>query len=131
VKKNEAYYKNKTTEYIRSHATQYKFVMFRHEDRTTHGIPDLSITKNRRTVWIEFKYADPTFSNRGIQELTMLRLASIGLAFYVVFYFNPKTKVERTYIVDPKDIGSDLSLWVDFVEGFEYAFILERILDFT
>ena len=62
------------------------FVIFRHEDRITSGIPDISVTGNRHTSWWEVKFANPDFKCPGIQELTALRLAAAGHACFFVIY---------------------------------------------
>lgn len=59
---------------------------FRHEDVRTSGIPDLSLTANSHTTWVEFKHwpIPPRLSPMpDIQELTMLRLE--GRAFLAVY----------------------------------------------
>ena len=55
-----------------------RFVVFRHEDRFTAGIPDISMTGRGATSWWEVKYLNPRLHSYGLQELTMKRLASPG-----------------------------------------------------
>jgi len=100
-------------------------VVFRHEDKFTHGIPDMSVTYNGHISWWEAKYADPKFASRGIQELTMLRLNRAAHARYVVYWEQKHDK--RTYIVEPAHIGQSVDLWPNFVEGFNHTFVVEYI----
>lgn len=90
-------------------------VIFKHADSWTVGMPDVSISFNYKTTWIEAKLG-PKFSSTGIQDLTMLRLEKEAhCAKYVVFLQEDK---KQTYIVSPKN----LTRWreePDFVfEGF-------------
>jgi len=102
------------------------FVVIPHQERFSHGIPDLSVTGHKITSWLEIKHANPGFAFKGIQELTMLRLALAGNAFYVVYY-QSKLDERRTYIVSPNEIGKPMSTWINFVEGFDHRFVVRRI----
>lgn len=103
------------------------FVAIRHEDKLTSGIPDISVSGNKKTTWIEVKYGDPSFASKGIQELTLSRLSRAAHdAFYVVFILD-KLKDKWTYIVAPQDIGKKPSDWPLFSRGFDHAFIIEYI----
>jgi hypothetical protein len=77
-------------------------VVFRHEDKLTSGIPDISVTWHKKTTWLEAKYLNPHFHSKGIQELTVRRLSSAGSCFYVL-YTNIKG-IYSTTIVDPYDV---------------------------
>lgn len=99
-------------------------VVFRIEDHFTHGVPDIVLTLGK-TIWIEVKLADPDFKSKGIQELTMNRLALVGFAFYVVYY--TWKGVERTYIVEPKDIGKSIDEWDCWVDGISSEPVIEYI----
>lgn len=127
---NEAELKSRLMEYLRRSFPGY--VIFRHEDKITSGIPDISVTGSELTTWMEVKYANPKFASKGIQELTMLRLSLASSAFYVVYY--EKNKERRTYIVEPQDIGRSIDLWTNSTEGFDHswvvAFIKERHNDY-
>lgn len=101
------------------------FVMERFEDKVTSGIPDMAVTGNKITSRWEVKLATPKFKTKGIQELTMLRLAKAGYAWYIIYY--EWQGVKRTYIVSPKDIGNDIQTWTDFAEGFNHEWVLERV----
>lgn len=105
------------------------FVVERHEQKITHGTPDICITGNWVTSRWEVKHATPNFKTKGIQELTMNRIALAGYAQYVVYWQKPNLG-KRTYIVHPRDIGKDPeSEWKDFIEGFDHDFVLNRVKD--
>jgi len=101
------------------------FVIMRLEDRISSGYPDIVISGNKITSWIEVKYGNPNFASKGIQELTMLRLASAGFASYIVYW--EKLAQKRTYIVEPKDIGKPIIEWMNYVEGFDHSFVLGKV----
>lgn len=75
------------------------FVALRHENMRLGGVPDLSITGNQITSWIEFKSADPTFSGTGLQELTCSRLAAQSRCYYVIWC--ERCGVKTTMVIDP------------------------------
>lgn len=64
-------------------------VVFKHADRTTAGIPDISVTWRYTTVWLEVKLVAPDLYNRELQDLMMQRLARTSHAYYVVYQDNP------------------------------------------
>ncbi len=102
----------------------HNFVVFRHEDVRTNGIPDLSCTGYGKTSWWEVKHATPKFSSTGIQHLTMQRLAAAGIAYYILYYELKGNK--RTLIVHPRHLtelqpdtactGFDHQLVTDFIK---------------
>jgi hypothetical protein len=59
-------------------------VGFKHFDLVTAGVPDLSWTWAKRTLWIEVKL--DTVEARPIQEVIMTRLGARGIALYVAFF---------------------------------------------
>lgn len=77
-----------------------KFVIIRHEDRFTKGIPDLSVTGEGKTSWWEIKLLNPRLISSSVQELTMIKLAEAGIAFYVLF----DVKLRETRIVEPRHL---------------------------
>lgn len=89
-------------------------VVFKHTDRLITGIPDISIT-HHKTIWLEVKYANPKILSRGLQHLNMLKLAEVGLAFYII-YDKPK---DKTFIVLPKHLGT--VLYEAEFNGFDHA----------
>lgn len=75
-----------TRKFLKRWAERYPMaVIFKHNDRTTSGIPDATITLEGSTLWLECKREDTPVT--ALQKLTMRRLdrASSGLAFFVVF----------------------------------------------
>jgi hypothetical protein len=117
--KNESGLKSKLMQQIKKDLPG--FVALRHEDVRTSGIPDLSMTGLGRTSWYEFKHSAPTFKSSGIQELTMLRLAAAGVAWYVIWEEN-KHGIKRTLIVRPKcltELYPEASC-----SGFDHKFIV-------
>ena len=58
-------------------------VVFKHSDRVTYGIPDVSVTWLGSTTWLEMKRI--AVSGAAIQHARMCQLATQGRAFYVVF----------------------------------------------
>lgn len=85
-------------------------LLLRHEERRggRSGVPDLSMTGWQKTTWWEFKYADPDVEGTNIQELTMLRAATLGSgAWYVIFEEDRGNRSVR--IVSP----SLLKVWRD------------------
>ena len=99
------------------------YVHLRHEDRFTSGHPDISITGCGRTTWLEAKHATPKFDSDGIQELTMLRLAAAGSAYYVIWH--EKNSVKKTMIVHPKHLHDLMP--ETFCVGFDHKFIVEYV----
>ena len=83
-------------------------VAIRHEDRYTHGIPDLSLSLAGRTTWWEVKYADPSVRTKGIQHHLCARLAAETYCRYIVYQRGIPSG--RTYrprqirVVPPADI---------------------------
>jgi hypothetical protein len=100
------------------------YVALRHEDVRTAGIPDISLTGYRRTTWLEAKHDDDDgFKSTGIQELTMLRLASAGCARYIIW--QEKKGIRRTLIVHPKGLKTlDTKLWC---AEFNFDWLVEQV----
>lgn len=101
------------------------FVILRLEDVSTNGIPDIAVTGLKRTSWWEVKLANPDFKARGIQTLTMSRLAVVGIAYYVIY--DLRQNLRRTRIVHPRDIAQ----WQDagdVTDGFDHLWVAGRIL---
>ena len=107
-------------------ATTYRtsFVVFRHEDRRTYGIPDTSVTGLGKTTWWEVKHATPKIDGREIQNLTCRRLARAGYCRYIVFQeLDADNKL--TLIVHPDNTESMIAeAWTS---GFDYNFIIDFI----
>jgi len=64
------------------------YVIIKHHDQITAGVPDISVTGRRKTTWLELKYANPGIIARGIQDKMMRDLGVAGSAFYVVYRAN-------------------------------------------
>lgn len=88
------------------------WVHLRLEDVRESGHPDILSIGYGRAASLEVKHATPRFKSKGIQELTMLRLAVVSIAYYVVYWEDERGDNKRTFIVHPKRIGESL-------EGFE------------
>lgn len=97
------------------------FVILRHEDKISSGMPDISVTGGGRTTWIETKYAKPRLVGSGIQELTMLRLAAAGVAYYLVW--EEKRDVRRTLLVHPRHLHNLLPQ--EFFLGFDHLSVVD------
>jgi hypothetical protein len=74
-------------------------VVIKHNDALP-GVPDTSVTYNRRTLWLESKKADPSFVFGGLQQLTCLRLAAAGLCRIVIF----DVHLDAVIIIEPQQI---------------------------
>jgi hypothetical protein len=57
----------------------------RHEDRYTHGIPDLSLSFRGKTSWWEIKVADPDCESKEIQRHLCRRLNAASYCRYVIY----------------------------------------------
>lgn len=94
-------------------------VILKHHDTITAGIPDLSVTGDGLTVWLEVKFANPRISTRAVQEDLMRRLARAGHAYYVV-YFDDRTEIRSPGVSAPvyrSDDRFDHQLAVRLIEG--------------
>lgn len=105
------------------------FYVVKHSERIiggTIGVPDISITGNKDTTWLEVKFADPTFTSSGRQELTMLMLANYGhCARYIIY--EKRGKDRWTFIVHPKNFASWKTQFENVFEGFNHLQILDYI----
>ena len=77
-------------------------VILKHADQVTSGIPDLSVTWNGSTFWIEVKRGS-TIKARGIQVFTAARLAKQGHCFFVLY------SEDSTSIFTPEQVEAKLS----------------------
>jgi len=88
------------------------FVVFKHNDAKTAGIPDVSVTARGLTTWIEVKVGE-TIEGRQVQEITMMRLdrASQGGAIYVL-YSEGRTLIIKPggLLIDSSDVNHDHKL---------------------
>lgn len=96
-------------------------VIFRHEDRYTHGMPDISLTLRNGTSWWEAKHAIG-YLDRGkkIQEQMMRDLsANGGRAFYIIWRTGTDGS-ERTYVVHPNDLNEWTEKYLVMFVGFDF-----------
>lgn len=100
------------------------YVIFRHADLITSGIPDLSVTGCGETLWLELKHANPGIKGTGLQARNLRLLHSAGgNAFYVVY-----DAVRRaTYITRPDDVDNRVAAAVHVGEGYPN---MHALLDF-
>ena len=123
--KTEAELKRTLVKLLRE--TYPNFVIWRIEDPTTSGIPDIIIVGNKITSFWEVKHAIPKFKVKGIQGLSMDRLAREGLAHFIVYYEDKNAK--RTYIVSSSEIDNPVATWVYYTSGFDHEWLVRRIGD--
>ena len=90
-------------------------VIFRHEDKFTAGVPDISFTALGRTVWVEVKYRRK--GNQGMltmqQRITLTKLVKHGRALVVTY--NERTDGSLIIAVD-RPLGKDDQMLTEFVE---------------
>lgn len=92
----------KITAHLRKHLLGS--VVFKHADRVTAGIPDISVTWRRHTIWFEVKVRrEGRMYTRDLQHVNMTRLSKQGSAYYVVFDLD----TARSLIVRPQDINGE------------------------
>lgn len=106
------------------------FLVIKHSERViggTVGVPDVSVTGNNHTSWLEIKFAkDKEFSSHGRQELTMLMLANYSHhARYIIFEKRGKNK--WTYIVHPSNLASWKTQFEAVFEGYNHEAIVAHI----
>lgn len=121
---NEATLKGALVKLVRQKYPSY--VVERTEDKFTHGTPDLSITGNKINSRWEVKYANPHFKVKGIQELTMRRLAYAGYAFFLI-YWESRSGERRTIIVDPEHINLPVEQHGNYIKGFDHHWVAGNI----
>jgi hypothetical protein len=106
-------------------------VAFKHADRFTSGVPDISLSWGR-TAWLETKATDAPrirlHKNWGLQLLTAQRLErATGLCWFVVF--SERADGRLTRIVRPRDmkITGDWSESVAAFPGYDHEGVIEFI----
>lgn len=62
-------------------------VIFRHEDKFTGGLPDIAVTWDDHTCWVEVKYDRPKSRAKvtGQQKLTLSRLMRHGRSLLLTY----------------------------------------------
>lgn len=98
-------------------------VVYRHEDRFSAGVPDISVSWNGRTSWWEVKWAHPGFECGKVQHIMMLRLEKVTIARYLI-YANIRGE-KTTHVVLP----SESERWRDSVlaPGFDHKTVLTQL----
>lgn len=92
-------------------------VIVKHADTVTSGGPDVSITANKRTLWLEFKQGPRIKWANALQQLTCRRIAAVGYCWIVLY--EEINGVKRTCILTPDEI------LVEAVPGFDHRFVLD------
>lgn len=104
-----------------------QFVVIKHADMWTVGIPDLSVTGNLDTSWYETKFAkDGPFKSTGIQDLTMLRLANQSHHARYIIYESRK-RLKETFIVHPNNLQNWATQFEFRFEGFNHDAVVNYI----
>lgn len=126
--KNEKEPKAKLVKFLRERLENS--AIFRHEDKFTAGIPDISVTHNGFTLWMEVKHVTPKkpFKSSGLQKHTARQLEKYGKCVFVIFE-ESKQGILTTKILFPKHIGKSDKFCFGFglVPGFDPEFILRFI----
>ena len=94
-------------------------VIFRIEDRLTHGIPDICIFAGGMSSFIEVKYGNPSYKVTGIQELTIKRLDREGM-FAAFLIYQEKDGIKTTRMEKPS------GLWAE-KEGFDHDWVVDLL----
>lgn len=107
---NESALKSQLMQTLKVEAHGYIFL--RHEDIRTGGIPDITGSGNKRTVWWEAKIATPNVELRGrkLQIRMCQLLAAASECRYIIWQCDNKGQRRRTLIVHPNDI-EDFKKW--------------------
>jgi hypothetical protein len=101
------------------------FVVFRHEDRRTSGVPDISVTGFGRTMWIEVKYANPYLGDIALQRERMKQLSAAGSAYYVIYH--QIGSLSRTLIVEPRQLDEWKENSTRFAVGINHRLVVDFI----
>ena len=121
---NESSLKTKTISAIKR--TFPHWVVIAHQERGRHGVPDLSITGEGVTIWIEIKFAKPVLNSKGIQDVTCAKLAHAGgNCYYLIFFDSPRGR--ETIIATPRAVFAETWL-TDYemcVSGFDFDAVVE------
>ncbi len=102
--------------------------IFRHEDKFTAGIPDISVNWRGFTTWIEVKYLNPDFIGKEIQYVTALKLEREARCLYALYV--QRRGERRTVVVKPSELKRTLEPGVQFTFdplGFDHRYVARRI----
>lgn len=76
-------------------------VSFRHEDKLTSGVPDISIVRIGHTLWLEAKFLNPDLDANGIQARNLVKLwHPSGGRSWALWWDNRKPR-KGTHFVHP------------------------------
>ena len=78
------------------------WIVLRHEDHYTSGIPDISVTGNGITSWWEAKYQRGfSLVNKGIQQYTLEQLDKHGYAAHYIIYTPEQVAIVKPSLENP------------------------------
>jgi hypothetical protein len=109
---------------LKATLTEDEHISFKHNDRSTGGISDLSFSYNDRTSWWEVKHASPKLDDyRELQNITARRLAKHSECWYVIYYTGRDGR--KTHIVRPSSVGKN-GFYTPFLtfEGHNHAAVV-------
>jgi hypothetical protein len=101
-------------------------VVFKHADRVTAGIPDVSVTWGGRTTWLEVKFvrAGQRLFDRGVQRQTIARLGRAGSCLYVIY----DKRTDETVVLQPEYVGCyDDVEHSDSRPGLDHRYVVEFV----
>jgi hypothetical protein len=114
---NESDLSRKLVKALRTVLEPEGFVIFKHNQRTGVGVPDISVTGKGSTSWWEVKHLrGGRLIQRGVQSFMMGKLGHAGEARYIMFYDDHTTITDgdqNELISWPK--FADIEMIVDYV----------------
>ena len=116
-------------------------VLVKHADKSMIGLPDASVTHNKRTLWMEYKFIGPKtkgvyadFMRDGAWSIMdvvtasptqydmMCRLGRAGLSIYVFWVLNHKARKKQVeHIVTWNPITGETKTWASNLEVVTYV----------
>lgn len=122
----EADLKQTLVKLLRSRAPH--FVVFRHEDVSIAGVPDMSVTGYGVTTWWECKHATPYVRSSDLQEIRMRQLAGAGFAARYIIWSERKD-IKRTLIVHPRFFEEWETHYEREWPGFNHRAVVDYLID--
>ena len=101
-------------------------VVIKHSDAIVAGVPDLSVTWNGATTWLEVKHDVGKIISREIQRWMVKRLAIQGRCLYVVYRDRAK-EGPRTYVISGASDVHEAMETVVYRAGHDHDFVAEAI----
>lgn len=88
ARKHESHFQSELVQRARMLAAD--FLILQHRNPAEAGTPDISLTGLGHTGWYELKVSrkPPVIRSRGVQDVTLARLAARGLARYIILTEN-------------------------------------------